>query len=204
MMGRPSISFFAMNFILLFIVVSFILMIFDLHRFAFVFELGMGLVLIFFLAFSMFAAYNSQKWGWTIIGAALILLIINTLLISFAAKTFDTENITIIFFSVIGALIALFNLRGTAEEDDGSEIEDYEKTKDYYPYIDKMEPAHEKKEPSMEKTFTPGKFIASKKANKFHSPKCDWAKRISSQNQLWFNSREEAEAKGLEADQCVG
>ena len=202
MMERPSISFFAMNFILLFIVVSFILMIFDLHRFAFVFELGIALVLFFFLAFSMFAAYHDRKWGWTILGAILILLMIDTLFISFAAKTFDTENITIIFFSVIGVLIAMFSLRGAARETDANKIEDYEKTKDYYPYIDKMEP-YEKKEPSMEKTFTPGKFIASKKANKFHSPKCDWAKKISKPNQLWFNSQEEAEAQGLEADQCV-
>jgi len=202
-MGRPSVSFFAMNFILLFIVVSFILIVFDLHRFAFVFELGMALVFIFFLAFSTFAVYNGKKWGWTITGVTLVLLMVNALFISFVAKTFGTENITIIFFSVIGVLIALFNLR-TAEETDGSEIEDYEKTKDYYPYIDKMEPAHEKEEPKIEKAFTPGKFIASKKANKFHSPKCDWAKRISSQNRLWFNSREEAEAQGLEADQCVG
>ena len=58
-------------------------------------------------------------------------------------------------------------------------------------------------ESKIEKTFVPGKFVASKKANKFHVAKCDWAKRISKANQILFNSEEEAKSQGFEADRCV-
>ncbi len=203
-MEKPSISFFAMNFILLFTLIGFILIVFGLHRFAFVFELMTLLIFIFLLAFSMFVIHHNKKWGWTILGSTLILLLVNTFFIIFLTRAFDTTHITVIFFSVFGLVVTLFNLRETSQESI-SEIED--KAKDYYPYIDKMESEKEveikKEEPKIEKTFTPGKFIASKNANKFHAAKCDWAKKISKENQLWFNSEEEAKAQGFEADKCV-
>ncbi|MDP3764914.1 MAG: hypothetical protein Q8R04_00220 [Nanoarchaeota archaeon] len=202
-MEKPSISFFAMGFILLFVLISFIIIVFDLHRFAFVFELMLLMIFIFLIAFAMFVIYHKKKWGWTIIGATLVLLLLNTFFVLLLTKTLETAEITTIFFSVVGLAITLLNLRESSKQSDDTEIEEhYEKAKDYYPYIDKMEP-EEIKEPNIEKTFTPGKFIASKKANKFHIAKCDWAKRISKSNQLWFNSEQEAKAHGFEADQCV-
>ena len=39
-------------------------------------------------------------------------------------------------------------------------------------------------------------FIASKKSNKYHHPNCQWAKRISKENQIWFSSKKEAEKSG--------
>ena len=204
-MEKPSISFFVMSFILLFMLISFILIVFDLHRFAFVFELMLLLIFIFFIAFAMFVIYHNKKWGWTILGATLILLLLNTFFIFLLTRTFETAHITTISFSAAGLLVAVLNLRGTTKKLDKHEVEEqHEKSKDYYPFIDKMEPGEPRDEaPHIEKTFVPGKFVASKKANKFHIAKCDWAKRISSQNQLWFNSQQEAKAQGFEADQCV-
>ena len=197
---RINVSFFAINFILLFAVIGFILIVFDLHRLAFVLELGILLVLLFFLAFAMFAVYHDKKWGWTLTGMVLMLLLLNIFFIYFLTKTFDTEYATAALFSVAGLALAFFSLRGSGLKP--IRIEE-EKSQNYYPYIDKMEPEPEAKEPSIEKTFTPGKFVASKKANKFHAAKCDWAKRIDKSNQIWFNSREEAESKGFEADTCI-
>jgi len=197
---RLNISFFAINLILLFAVISFILVVFDLHRFAFVLELGMLLVLLFFLAFAVFAMYNNKKWGWTLTGAVLLVLLLNTFFVYMLTKTFDTAYATATVFSIAGLALAVFSLRGSGLR--AIRIEG-EKPQDYYPYIDKMEPESEAKEPNIEKTFTPGKFVASKKASKFHAAKCDWAKRIGKSNQVWFNSREEAESKGFEADTCI-
>ena len=73
---KLSISFFTINFILLFAMISFILIVFDLHRFAFVLELGMLLVLLFFMGFAVFAVYRNKKWGWTLAGAGLALLLL--------------------------------------------------------------------------------------------------------------------------------
>ena len=205
-MGKPSISFFIMIFIILFVVIGFKLIVFDLHRFAFVIELMVLLVFIFLLTFSMHAVYNNKAWGWTLAGVTLILLLINTFFILLLKRTFETPHITTIFFSVVGLVIVLLNLKRGREPDE-SKIGGHGKVTDYYPYIDKMEPKEEQiskgQETKVEKKFTPGKFVASKKANKFHTAKCDWAGRISRENQLWFNSKEEAQSKGFQADRCV-
>lgn len=199
-MERPNISFLAMIFILLFAIIGFILVVFELHRFMFVFELMLLLAFISILTFAMFAAYHSRKWGWTIIVASLMLLLVNLFFIFLMTGVFETHHITILFFSVIGIILALLNLGHSRNYRISGE--EYEKTKDYYPYIDKMEPV-QKTEEHISKTFTPGKYIASKKAGKYHIAKCDWAKRISRENQLWFNSEEEAMAKGFVADVCI-
>ena len=208
-MEKAGFNFIAMNAVLLFAVISFILIVFGLHGIAFVLELMALLIFMFLFPFSMFFAYKGNQFGWTISGAVLMVLLIDVIFISFAANSFATENITAILFSAIGIVIALYSFKtGPKEEiveDDGENY--YGKGRNYYPYIDKMEVKEEKEpkhEPNVEKTFSPGKFVASKKANKFHSPKCDWALRINKENQIWFNSRQEAEAKGLEADKCVG
>ncbi len=206
-MEKIKVSYFAMIIVLLFAIISLILIVFDLHGLAFVLELMLLLVFMFFLAFSMFFIYHGKQWGWTLLGAILVLLLINILFISVLKRTFDTEHLTAIFFSIIGILISLFNLKGAKQVTEDSPKGYYEKLSDYHLIIDKLEIKDEKEakkpEAKAEKTFTPGKFVASKNANKFHSPKCDWALRISKINQLWFNSKEEAEAKGFEADKCV-
>jgi len=198
-MEKPPISFFAMSFAMLFAVISFILVVFDLHRFAFVLELGVLLILIFLIAFSIFVVYHGKRFGWTILGAALVLLLIDIFFIYLVTGTFDTAHLTAVVFSLIGIGISIISLRESREKPEVSGVEEHEKAKDYYHYIDKMEP----EAPNIEKTFIPGKFVASRNASKFHSPKCDWAKKIGRENQVWFNSQEEAESKGFEADKCV-
>ncbi|MEA2113633.1 MAG: Ada metal-binding domain-containing protein [Patescibacteria group bacterium] len=41
-----------------------------------------------------------------------------------------------------------------------------------------------------------GKFMGSVNGNKYHWPNCPHAKRISSENQVWFSSEKEAQAAG--------
>ena len=188
--------------VLLFAAISFIFVVFDFHRFVFVIELLVLLVVISLLTFSMFIIYRNKKFGWTILGATLVLLLVNMLFVVILTGTFETIHLTTVSFSVLGLLIALFNLRSNKES---GEVE-YGKTENYYRYIDKMEVKENKEskeEANVEKIFTPGKYVASKNANKFHIPKCDWALRIGKINQVWFNSIEEAKAKGFEADRCV-
>ncbi len=55
----------------------------------------------------------------------------------------------------------------------------------------------------MKKTFKPGKVIASKSGKFYHSPKCDWAKKIKKKNQVWFDDEKEAKKK-FKAHSCVG
>ena len=199
-MEKLNIRFLAMIFILLFAVIGFILVVFDLHRFMFVFELMLLLAFILILAFAMFAVYNGRKWGWTMLAAALMLLLVDLFFIFLVTGLFETPHLTALFFSAIGIIVSLLNLRPLKSYRISGE--EYEKTKDYYPYLDKMEPVQKTEEP-VTKTFTPGKYLASRKAGKYHIAKCDWAKKISRENQLWFNSEEEAKSQGFVADVCI-
>ena len=56
---------------------------------------------------------------------------------------------------------------------------------------------------SVEKSFKPGKYIASRTGAKFHAPKCDWAKKVKKENAVWFDSKEDAMNAGYKADDCV-
>ena len=47
-----------------------------------------------------------------------------------------------------------------------------------------------------DKGVSKGKYVASKKSNKFHKPNCKWARKIKPENEVWFDSRDEATKTG--------
>lgn len=50
-----------------------------------------------------------------------------------------------------------------------------------------------------------GKYIASKNGSAYHYPWCSGAKRIKEANKIWFQTKEEAKAKGYKpAANCEG
>jgi len=61
----------------------------------------------------------------------------------------------------------------------------------------------EEKVMEIKKAYSPGKFVASENSNKFHIPKCDWAKRIKKKRRIWFSSEAEARKKGYSAHSCL-
>jgi len=46
-------------------------------------------------------------------------------------------------------------------------------------------------------------FVGSKNSTKYHTPECQWSKRIKPENIVCFKNKEEAVAKGYVADKCV-
>lgn len=50
---------------------------------------------------------------------------------------------------------------------------------------------------------SPGKYVASKSSNVYHEPKCDWAKKIKKDRQLWFPDKKDAQKKGYRKHSCV-
>ena len=229
-MASPRLSYFAMIFILLLTIVSFVFVVFDLSGVGFVFELALLLAFMFLLSFAVFLLYYHRRGSWGIIGAVLVVLIFDTLIIALFRRKFSTSYALATLFAFIGLIIVLYSYLTAPKVQEPEYFEkQYDKSKYYYPFTDKKESldeqtkeevkqelkpeikkevkeelkAEQKMQSNMQKTFTPGKFVASKKANKFHSPKCDWAQRIDKDNQVWFNSKEEAKSKGFEADRCV-
>lgn len=50
-----------------------------------------------------------------------------------------------------------------------------------------------------------GKYVASKSGSAYHFPWCQGAQKIKEANKIWFNSKEEAKAKGYKpAGNCEG
>ena len=217
-MERPII-FFSMLFILLFVIIGFIVMVFDLSGVSFVFELGLLLAFMFFLAFAMFLFYHDKSGSLGLVGGVLILLLLNAGVIVLITGELGIAAIVTAIFSIAGLVVVALNVAEYKSQSEQSEEEHYNKPKYYHSVIGNTEPINDVQELKNEleeksksdighehkvhAVFTPGKFVASMKAHKFHSPKCDWALRISKSNQVWFDSKEDAQSKGFEADKCV-
>lgn len=59
--------------------------------------------------------------------------------------------------------------------------------------------------PSSEAQSYPGAYVASKNGTRYYLPWCSGVKRIKEENKVWFNTREEAVARGLlPAANCPG
>lgn len=57
-------------------------------------------------------------------------------------------------------------------------------------------------------TFSPSplasiRFVGSKNSDKYHHPDCPSARQIKTENEVWFNSREHAEAAGYVPSACT-
>ena len=229
-MNKPSISFFAMNFILLFALIGFIFVVFDLGGFLFIFELVLLLVLLLILTFAMFAVYTGKRLGWSIIAVSLIVLLLDIFFIFMLTRKFGTYQITATIFAIVGLIVAFLNLM-----EKEAKPEEQSKVEGYYPYIDKMEPeeqkeskeeikeelkeqikkeleaetAAKKEEPKhkakvqSKKTAQQPKFVASKETGKYHTLKCGWARIMKRKNKIYFYSKRRANAEGFKAHECV-
>ena len=114
-MEKQSMSFIAMDIILFFAIIGFILIVFDLSGMLFMLELGALLVFAFFLAFAMFSVYQNDYAGWGVIGAVLIILMLNAFFVSIAAAKFGIGNVMAILFSAVGIAVVLANVLGSRE-----------------------------------------------------------------------------------------
>src|SRR3989338_10380664 len=208
-MGKPGLSFFAMLFILLFAVIGFILVVFSLVGAFFVFQLAVLLCFMFFLTFGMFFVYSGNNSGWGIVGVVLLLTLMDITLIFFSTKRFGSPEAFAFVFAFIGLIVALASSLPAWRRKE-EETNHYDKQQYYYPNSEALEqfseePKEEFKEEAVQEagmenkisaTYTPGKFVASNKGNKFHMPKCAWAANIKKENQVWFDSEKEAASNG--------
>jgi|SRR3989344_1334333 len=69
--------------------------------------------------------------------------------------------------------------------------------------INLREHLKEQKEQKVKATYSPGKYVASKRSNQYHEPKCDWAKKISKEHRVWFADKKEAVSKGYTEHSCL-
>src|SRR3989338_5150321 len=173
-MGEAKLGFLFMNIVLLIVFVGFIKLVFDLHRFLFIAEfLFLGVLMLMALV-SIVSIYNNIRFGWALMALLLGLVLVNLLFIYLLKSPKSGILLPATAVGLIGLVISLVNIKGPEEEDS-----------------------------NIKREFKPGKYIASRTGSKFHSPKCDWAKKIKKANAVWFDSKEEASKAGYKADDCV-
>ena len=176
-MCKNKFTVFAMYLALLVTFLGLISMVFDLHRFAFILEF---LILVGLLLVGITAAIgisHSMRWAWILLTLFFGFAFLDMLFIRAIAVKEIAYFLHLLVVSVAGFFISLFSIE--------------------------KEKVEAVKEETVTKTFTPGKYIASKTGTKFHSPKCDWGKRVKKSNAIWFDNKEDALKAGYKKDDCI-
>lgn len=126
--------------------------------------------------FSIHPKVNVGLLGWLLFGSALLL-------------------------NSVGFLIGAASIKSSMSEEEKEEIIEKEIEPKIKDMQEKIESDVEKENVKTE--FYPGKFIASKTGSVYHGSKCDWAKKISKKNQIWFQDSKEAKKKGYKQHSCL-
>ena len=187
-MGGFKFTTFVMYVILLVTFLGLINMIFGLHRFAFIAEFLILLGLFLVALISVIGINTDSRWAWILLKIFFIFVFLDMLLINAVSASKSPYFLHLLVIAGVGFFISFFSIPKKVEE-----AEEKKATKS----------VKSSKTTSTKKTFTPGKYIASKTGVKYHVPKCDWAKRIKKSNAVWFNSKEAAKKAGYKKDACV-
>ena len=176
-MGGNKFTVFVMHIALLVTFLGLISMVFDLHRFAFILEflILLGLLLVGIVA--AIGISHNMRWAWILLTSFFGFVFLDMLFIKVITSASIAYFMHLIVVAVAGFFISLFSIEK-----------------------EKVEAAEKD---AVTKTFTPGKYIASRTGTKFHSPKCDWGKKVKKSNAVWFNTKEEAKEAGYKADDCI-
>ena len=173
---------------------------------------ALGLLLLLLLSLIGFIGC-SKGWGERVLFFVFLFYLINIVLIRYFLNSL---YFVLLFLALVGFLMSLpkrshyhtINRVVNKQKDPYSKephSEIFDVPVEEVP-PQKMPPQKKMVKKSTAKTtkFSPGKYVASKRSNIYHEPKCDWAKKIKKDRQVWFNNKEEAWEKGYRAHSCVG
>ena len=159
-------------------------------KFAAIFFL-ISLLNLFYIkySFSVHSSVNVGFKGWALFGVALFLNAIGFLIsVAFIEKGLSSMEKEEIIEKEIEPKLKELEAKLEAEKE-------------------KVEVVNTKTKIKTKKTvkteLKPGKFIASKSGSVYHAPKCDWAKKIAKKNQVWFNTKDQANKKGYKQHSCL-
>ncbi len=183
-MGDSKFNFFITDIILLIVFLGLIRIIFGFDGFGFLLELLFVVVLLFISFIALIPAYSGSRGGWGFLSGVFFLILLDLLAIYLMANVTGKTFLITALLSAIGFVVSIMNIKKEEE-------------------IEKAVEEPIKEEAPVYTNFEPGKYIASKTGSSYHIPKCDWAKKIKRQNQVWLNSEEEAKKKGFKKHSCL-
>ena len=147
--------------------------------------------LLFLLLLSVVGFVHYKKWGDRLVFLVFLLYVCNLVLVWYF---YGLLYVVLLLVSLFGFLVSLPAKRSSPPQK-------HESAAVPSPIRDAPKPTEET--PKSKATFSPGKYVASKRSNVYHEPKCEWAKKIQKDRRLWFASREEALNKGYKKHDCV-
>ena len=178
--------FLALDIIMLFVLIGFSKMIFEISGWKFILEFFILAAIIIGVLISLLLIYGEVRVGFFALAILLTVVLLNLLAIFYRTRIVDMTFFLTTVFAAVGFVLAVIN--------SGEEKEIHEESETFTD-IEELAP--------LEKKFEPGKFIASSTSSYYHAPKCDWAKKIMNEKQVWLNSEEEAEGRGLKPHSCL-
>lgn len=156
----------------------------------------LGLLVLLVLAFIGFIGY-AKGWGENLLFIVFFLFIVNLLLIWYF---YGPIFIVLLILSVVGFLLSLPRPEVPAPKEEPHSVV-FDKPKEEPKKEEVVSTSELKKE--VKKTHSPGKYVASKNSNVYHEPKCEWAKKIKKDRQVWFKEKKQAWEKGYKKHSCV-
>lgn len=174
---KEKLTFFTLTLLSFVVFFGLIRYIFNMHSYIFVLEFLVLMALLILAIISLILIYTNIYVGYLMFAVINVLAFINLLTI-YLRK----ESSTLLYMSLISALTAFV--------------------------LSVVQIGRKKRKSKVAKkpvvtTYTPGKVIASKTSSYYHIPKCDWAKKISKGNEIWYESDAEAKKAGLKAHNCA-
>jgi len=118
---------------------------------------------------------------------------------------FDRLYFVLLLISLVGLLMSFPQKRKEKKREFANPVTN-EPASVVFDNTPKVEIVHDepKKEKETNKAqHSPGKYLASQRSNIYHEPKCDWAKKIKKDRQLWFPDKKDAQKKGYRKHSCV-
>ena len=146
-----------------------------------------GFFLLLLLSLIGLIGYN-KCWGERVLFFVFLFYLANLILVWYFIGPL---YLTMLFLVIVGFLMSF-----------PRKIErDYEVSSSEEPHSEVFDVPKEEKKTSTK--YSPGKYVASKRSNIYHEPKCDWAKKIGKERRFFFDSKEDAWEKGYKAHGCV-
>ncbi len=161
-------------------------MIFNLHRFAFYGESLILLALVLAAIIAAIGINTNQRWAWVLLSIFFAFVFLDMIFIKLISTKKPEVFLHLLVVAIAGFFISLFSIEPKRKE-----------------AAEEKKVGEKKGAKAVEKSFKPGKYIASRTGKKFHAPKCDWAKKVKKENAVWFDSKEDAMNAGYSADYCI-
>lgn len=153
-----------------------------------------GFVVLLILSLAGFIGYT-RRWGQPLLFLVFLFYLGNLILIWYFK---DLLYLTLLVLAVMGFVLNL--LPPARKSPSKPKVEELHSMVFDEPAKKEAPPA---KEIKAEVKFSPGKYVASRNSNVYHEPKCDWAKKIIKDRQVWFADRKAALDKGYKKHSCV-